>query len=199
LNKALRGRIKGFGIHVLSGHSPDADYQSALEGRIDRGSFGVTIYNNLFADYSASGTSNVMLLFLCGYEPWRKFEADYQAGRKEAYHKEKERWTELLIKRAEERVIPGLSSMIDVREAATPLTNRRFTGNPGGAIYGFEQSMENAFMTRLQNRTPIKGLYLSSAWGNPGGGYAGVLRAGETAFQNMMEDWGKEDLGAEKS
>ena len=132
-----------------------------------------------------------MLISLSGYEPWRKFEADYRAGHKDAYNKEKERWTEILINRAEEKVVPRLSSMIEVKEAATPLTNWHFTRNSEGAIYGFEQSMDNAFMKRIDNRSPIKGLYLASAWGNPGGGYAGVLRAGEMTFQKMMEDWGK--------
>ena len=79
--------------------------------------------------------------------------------------------------------------MIPVREIGTPLTNWRYTRNPQGAIYGFEQSMDNAFMNRIKNKTPIKGLYLDSAWGNPGGGYAGVLRAGERTFKEMMEDW----------
>jgi len=190
LNRELRGKIKGYGIHVSSGQGSEADYQSYLKGEVEQGSFGVALYNNLFEGYSRPGTSNLMLLFLCGYEPWRKFEADYRAGRKEAYYKEKARWTDILIKRTEEKVIPGLSSMIEVKEAATPLTNWRFTGNTQGAIYGFEQSMENAFMNRIDNRTPIKGLYLSSAWGSPGGGYAGVLRTGEATFQKMMEDWG---------
>lgn len=190
LNKELRGKIKGYGIHVSSGQGPDNDYLSCLKGEVDRGSFSVTIYNNLFEGYSRPGTSNLMLLFLCGYDPWRKFEADYRAGRKAAYDQEKARWADILIKRAEEKVIPGLSSMVEVREVATPLTNWRFTGNTEGAIYGFEQSMNNAFMERIDNRTPVKGLYLSSAWGSPGGGYAGVLRAGESTFQKMMEDWG---------
>jgi phytoene dehydrogenase-like protein len=75
-----------------------------------------------------------------------------------------------LIKRAETALIPGLSSMIDIKEAATPLTNRRFTGNTDGAIYGFEQSMNNAYMNRISNRTPLNGLYLASAWGNPSEG-----------------------------
>ena len=66
-------------------------------------------------------------------------------------------------------MIPRLSSMIEVKEVATPLTNWRFTHNPGGAIYGFEQSVGNAFMRRISNRTPIRGLYLASAWGYPGG------------------------------
>ncbi len=80
--------------------------------------------------------------------------------------------------------------MIAVTEAATPLTNWRYTRNDEGAIYGFEQSMENAYMNRISNRTPIKGLYIASAWGYPGGGYAGVLRGGQRAFQEMMQDWG---------
>jgi all-trans-retinol 13,14-reductase len=190
LNQELRGKIKGFTIHVSSGHGSEADYQSFLKGEVDRGSFAVTIYDNLFEGYSRPGKSTLMLLFLTGYEPWRKFENDYKAGLKKAYQEEKERWTNILIHRAEKEVIPGLSSMIEVKESATPLTNWRFTRNREGAIYGFEQSMNNAFMNRLSNRTPIKGLYLASAWGNPGGGFSGVLRGGEMTFSMMMEDWG---------
>ncbi len=191
LNRELRGKIDGCGIHVSSGRGPKADYQSCLKGEIDKGSFSVSIYDNLFEGYSIPGTSTLMLLFLCGYEPWRRFEADYRAGRKEAYYKEKARWTENLIRRAEEKVVPGLSSMIEIKEAATPLTNWRYTRNTQGSIYGFEQSVDNAFMKRIDNRTPIKGLYLASAWGNPGGGYTGVLRGGEMTFQKMMEDWSR--------
>lgn len=189
LNRELRGKIRGCGIHVVSGRGPEADYQSCMKGEVDRGSFSVSIYDNIFEGYSRPGTSTLMLLFLSGYEPWRRFEEHYRQGRKVEYDKEKERWAEILIRRAEEKVVPGLSSMIEVREAATPLTNWRFTGNSEGAIYGFEQSMDNAFMNRIGNRTPVKGLYLASAWGNPGGGFAGVLRAGEEAFEKIMEDW----------
>jgi all-trans-retinol 13,14-reductase len=188
LNRELRGKIEGSGIHVSSGRGPEADYESALKGEVDKGSFSVTIYDNNYEGYSEPGTSSLMLLFLCGYEPWRRFEEDYGKGVKREYRKEKDRWTDILIRRAEKEVIPDLSSMIEVKDAATPLTNWRYTRNPGGAIYGFEQSMDNAYMNRLDNRTPIKGLYLASAWGNPGGGFAGVLRAGEQAFEKIMKD-----------
>ena len=93
-----------------------------------------------------------------------------------------------LIRRAE-AVIPGLSDMIEIEEAATPLTNWRFTRNTQGAVYGFEQSVENAYLRRIDHRTPVKGLYLASAWGNPGGGYTGALRGGENAFKQVLEDW----------
>jgi prolycopene isomerase len=189
LNRRLE-EIKSYSVNVSSGGGPEADYESGLKGEVDKVSFSVVIYDNLFEGYSKPGTSTLALVFLCGYEPWRKFEEDYRAGRKQEYHKEKDRWTDILVRRAEEQVIPGLSSMIEVKESATPLTNWRFTRNPEGAIYGFEQSMNNAFMNRIDNRTPIKGLYLAGAWGDPGGGYSGVLRSGEKTFGMMMEDWG---------
>ena len=191
LNRDLRGKIRGFSTHVSSGRGPEADYQACLEGDIENGSFGVAVYDNIFEGYSQPGTSTLQLIFLCGFTPWRRYAADYNSGRKTDYNMEKERWTDILIQRAEKALIPGLSSMIAVKEAGTPLTNRRFTGNTDGAIYGFEQSMDNAYMTRVENRTPVKGLYLAGAWGNPGGGYAGVFRGGQSAFQAMMEDWGE--------
>ena len=191
LNRELRGKIKGSGIYVSSGRGSEVDYQFCLKGEVAKGSFSVSIYDNIFEGYSRPGTSTLMLLFLCGYEAWRNYESDYREGRKEAYNKEKERWTNILIRRAEEHVIPGLSAMIEEKEAATPLTNWRFTRNPEGAIYGFEQSMDNAYMNRIENRTPVKGLYLASAWGNPGGGFTGALRGGESAFEKIMEDWGE--------
>ncbi len=137
LNQELSRKIKGFSFHVGSGRGAEADYQSCLKGEVDKGSFGVAIYDNVFEGYSAPGTSTIMLLTLSGYGPWQKFEADYRAGRKDAYYKEKARWMEILIRRAEEQVVPGLSSMIEVKEAATPLTNWRYTRNSEGAIYGY--------------------------------------------------------------
>lgn len=123
LNREWRGKIKGYTYHVSSGLGAEADYQACLRGEIDKCSFGVAIYDNLFEGYSSPGTSTIMLLVLSGYEPWKRFKADYRAGRKDEYDKEKARWVEILIRRAEEQVIPGLSSLIEVKEAATPLTN----------------------------------------------------------------------------
>jgi prolycopene isomerase len=190
LNRDIRDITSAFSTHVSSGLSSDQDYQAKLNGEIETGSFGVAIYDNIFKGYSTPGTSTLQLIFVSGYEPWRKFEANYRAGNKTDYHKEKARWTDILIKRAERNVIPGLSSMIEVKEAATPLTNWRYTGNTDGAIYGFEQSMDNAYMNRIENQTPINGLYLAGAWGNPGGGYTGAFRSGEKTFQALMKEWG---------
>jgi prolycopene isomerase len=128
-------------------------------------------------------------MMLSSYEPWRRFEDDYLAGRKEAYIKEKERITEELIGQAEKLAIPNLRSMIEVKEAATPLTNLRYTNNPEGAIYGYEQSLDNSYMNRIKSTTPFKGLYLASAWSDPGGGYQPCLESGLKAFNAFIKDW----------
>jgi prolycopene isomerase len=188
LNRELREKFRGYRYGVSSGQGPEADYRYGVEGVAEKGSFGVTFYDSLFEGYSAPGTSTLHISFLCGYEPWRRFENDYRAGRKQAYEKEKERWTDILVRRAEKELIPGLSSMIEVKESATPLTCWSFTRNVEGSIYGFEQSLNNAYMNRIDNRTPVKGLYLSSAWGSPGGGYTGALKSGQIAFGKILED-----------
>ena len=178
-NPKLRSILSTFWPYY--GLPPCDPYKSGL---------GVTIYDNAFEGYSTPGTSIVQLLILSGYAPWKQYEDDYFAGRKKTYLKQKEQIAQVLIDMAEKRVIPGLSSMIEVMEAATPLTNVYYTRNPEGAIYGYEQAMNNAYMNRLQNTTPFKGLYLASAWSNPGGGFQPCLDSGAQAFTALVKDWG---------
>ncbi len=196
LNTELRGEVDAYSTHVMTGAGPDAEYEASLTGDVEHSGFSVTVYDNAFEGYSRPGTSTVMLFCQSGWEPWQKFEDDYVTGNRAAYEEEKERWSESLIRRAEELVIPGLSSMIEVKVTSSPLTNRAFTGNPQGAIYGFEQSMDNAYMTRIRNETPLKGLYLAGAWGNPGGGFVGALSSGEEAFTAIVKSWAQEQSGA---
>ena len=190
LKKDVREIIKTYSVGFKTGRGVEADYQSCMKGDIEQVPYTLCVYDNIFEGYSKPGKSTLTLLSLCGYETWRKFEADYRSGRKSAYYKEKERRTRALISRAEKDFIPGLSSMIEVKESATPLTNWNYTRNPEGAIYGFNQTVDNTFMNRLDCKTPLKGLYLASAWANPGGGYSAVLSSGEKAFMKMVEDWG---------
>ncbi len=189
LNQEIRGRIEGYEIFVDQSHDPEQAYQASLACDPTGNSLGVTVYDNAFEGYSQPGTSTVAVLMLSGYEPWRRFEADYFAGRKDDYRREKDRIAQALIERAEQLVIPGLNSMIEVMEAATPLTNVRYTRNPEGSIYGYEQSLANSFMTRLPITTPFRGLYLASAWSNPGGGYEPCLGSGVSAVNALMRDW----------
>jgi phytoene dehydrogenase-like protein len=190
LNQELRGKIQGYHIYISDDYDPDANYEASLNADASKAAFYVTIYDNAFPGYSKPGKSSITLYMPCGYAPWKRFEADYFSGHKEAYQREKSRMTQILIERAETQVIHGLRSMIEVVDSATPLTNVRYTKNPQGAIVGYEWSMDNTFINRIKNRTPIKGLYLAGSWGNPGGGFLPLMIGARNIFKALIEDWG---------
>jgi prolycopene isomerase len=172
------------------GQDLEQAYQACLAGDMGKSGLTLVAYDHLVPGFSPAGRGSLTILSLCGYGPWQGFEADYLAGRKEAYRVEKERLTRLMIGQAEKLALPGLSGLIKMRESATPLTNLRYTGNTAGAIYGFDQTPDNSFMTRLPNKTGLPGLFLAGAWGNPGGGFTGALLGGKNAFKDLVESWG---------
>jgi len=122
---------------------------------------------------------------LQGYDHWAPFERDYFAGRKAAYRREKERMAAILIERAERALLPGLSKAIEVKEIGTPLTNKRYTGKFQGAIYGWDQTVDNSGDRRIGHSTPVKNLYLAGAWSRPGHGYGGVIQRGLECFAEI--------------
>jgi len=144
---------------------------------------GITLYDNLFKDYSVPGKSTISIMCLSDFAPWKKFEKDYFNNQKDAYDKEKERIAQVFIQRVEQRLIPSLSDYIEVMEIGTPLTNMFYTSNPQGAIYGFDRGMPH-----LEAKTPIKGLYLASAWSH-GGGYTPVMMAGRETARFVLKDF----------
>lgn len=188
LEGELRGKIQGHSILLDSGLDIETDFQNYLNCDADKFPIVIAMYDNYFKGYSKPGTSTITIMALSGYEPWRRFERDYFLGNKKEYYQQKERIAKTMIKRVEEKVIPGLSSMINVMESSTPLTNMRFTKNPEGAIYGYPCSVDNCFTNRIENSTPIKGLYLSSGWGKYVGSYTGGIMNGRDAFRQIMED-----------
>jgi len=187
LNTGLRGRIPGCNIHIASEDGVEEGFKHSLKCDANRAGYAITLFDNYYEGYSASGKSTIMLTLLSGYAPWKRFENDYFSGNKKEYYNQKNKIEEILIQRTEKFLIPGLSSMIEEMDSATPLTNIRFTGNPEGAIYGYEQSMNNQFMDRIENNTPVEGLYLASAWGYPGGGFEGVMRGGLRTSKMILD------------
>jgi all-trans-retinol 13,14-reductase len=170
-------------------YDPEAAYQSAINARVEDGGYGVMLYDNVLKGYSPEGKNTVNILVLQGYEPWKKFEADYFKGNKTEYRKEKERMADVLIDQVEKTLLPGLRKAIEVKEIGTPLTNLRYTGNYRGAIYGFDQTLENSGMNRLPHSTPIANLYLAGAWTKPGHGYGAVIPSGLECFGEIMQKW----------
>lgn len=176
-------------VFYYPGYDMEAGYQGALHADMSRPGLVAALYDNLYPGYSPNGKNTINLLCLQGYEHWKKYEADYWKGNKEAYRQEKERMANVLIQQAETVLLPGLSKAIEVKEIGTPLTNVRYTGNYHGAIYGWDETLDNSNPRRLPHLTPIKNLYLSGAWTSPGHGYGGVIASGLECFGEIMKTW----------
>ncbi|MCP4178552.1 MAG: hypothetical protein GY756_12375, partial [bacterium] len=188
LNEDISKKVEGYEIFLYNTPNDDEDLKAINTCDPVEVSCSIINYNNAYNGYTnESGTSVLGIFFPCSYEPWREFEEDYFNGNKESYNKKKDFITDVLIKRVEESILPGLREMIKVKEAATPLTIVRYTDNKDGAILGYRQTLNNYGQKRIKD-SPFKGLYYSSAWGLPGGGYNGVLWGGYAAVYELLND-----------
>jgi len=82
-----------------------------------------------------------------------------------------------------EKIIPGISKHIVFKDILTPRSFERFTSMPEGAIYSFDQSVGD---NRPYFKTPLKGLYLSSASTGFGGGVEAVASAGLRCADDIL-------------
>lgn len=176
-------------IFLESSYDPEAAYAGALKGDVENSGVGITLYDAINPAYSPQGKNTINLMTLQGYGPWEKYEKAYRAGDKKEYRKEKERMAEILIAKVEKALLPGLAKAIQVKEIGTPLTNRRYTGHPRGAIYGWDQTVNNSGNTRAGHTTPVKNLYLAGAWSRPGHGYGAVIPSGVECFAEIVKNW----------
>jgi prolycopene isomerase len=62
-----------------------------------------------------------------------------------------------------------------------------YTLNPGGSIFGWDNTLDQSLLKRLPQKTPIKNLYLSGAWTFPGGGQSAVLISGEMVGREILK------------
>ena len=79
--------------------------------------------------------------------------------------------------------VPGIwecvRQYIEVIEISTPLTNMRYIGTIGGAMYGFASYPHYNMIWRFPNTTSIKNLYFVGAWTQPGGGFEPSILSGK--------------------
>ena len=135
----------------------------------------MSCYNVCSADVSPPGTSMFGLTTLQYGDQWHDVApADYLDT--------KHRIADAMIEMAES-VVPGLRSAAEVVAASTPVTNMRFVGHQGGAVYGFDNHPWDAHVFRMSNRAPLGGLYFAGAWAMPGGGFEPSMMSGRMAAE----------------
>lgn len=171
LDKDFAEYVKGLKMSpscfmVFLGVDADLSSYPTLIKNLDEG-YEVVINSNADPCLAPKGKASITILTGANYH-------DFPARGTEEYSKKKDELAEMLIQKVE-KVIPGLSRHIIVRDAATPKTFERYTSMPEGAIYAFDQSIG---IKRPYFKTPVKGLYLVGASTFPGGGIEAVTISG---------------------
>lgn len=134
------------------------------------GVMSVCAYDNSNPSFAPTGKGVIAVTVLSTSSPWTSLSA-------EQYGIEKARFGQILLKKLD-NAFPGVSDAVETQLVSTPITNMRYTGNPGGAIYGFANTPEENPGFRMDNKGPIEGLWFAGAWTRPGAGYQGVITSG---------------------
>ena len=139
-----------------------------------------------------AGWTNLQIMTMVprDYTRWHVMDGPATVGnayhRDRAYRAAKAALMERLI-HAAERVLPGVGSEIRWKEAASPLTQERFTRSTGGTSYGIEFAVDQMGPMRLGPRTEIEGLFLTGASTPSGHGIGSVLRSGVATASAILE------------
>lgn len=174
-------------MYVSETNNPETDHANVLRGDWAHTPIGISNYSA--ADNPAPEGSTVLSIFSLApmdyQDQWGTGGDLNKYGKNEHYLQLKQSVAEHLLTRTEE-FIPGLRSAIKYQEMSTPLTNIRYSLNPSGAIYGFAQNVEQAYVGRLSQKTPIQNLFLAGAWSFPGGGMSAAMLSGVEAARLAM-------------
>lgn len=90
-----------------------------------------------------------------------------------------------------EKVIPSFSSYIKFKDAATPQTLYKWTGNYCGASYGWAALPEQFAVKGLSQATPLKNLYLTGHWTTVVQGLPGVTYIGRDTANIIIKRFSK--------
>jgi all-trans-retinol 13,14-reductase len=107
---------------------------------------------------------------------------DWEELDEEQYYKKKDEVAKIFITRLE-KLIPGISGQIEYYEVGTPRTIKRYTMNPGGAVYGFAQIPGKPV---IESAGIFENLHFASAWGKTGGGFSGAIYSGYLCAYNIL-------------
>ncbi len=133
------------------------------------------------------GHSNLQVMTLVphDYAIWNVSRGPAEGGRYHRdpeYRRRKEALMEELLETAEQ-VVPGLREHARWKEAATPVTQERFTHSTGGTSYGIEFATDQMGPARIGPETDVAGLFLCGASTPSGHGVGNVMLSGLRAAE----------------
>jgi all-trans-retinol 13,14-reductase len=128
--------------------------------------------------------STVQLSTCLPYDYMENWKREKDGTRGEEYRQLKEAVADNLIASVE-KIVPGLTNHIVIKDVATPLTFERYTLNSSGAIMGWFPAPGGKMRSQ---RTPIRNLYQAGAWTYPGASVYSVVPSGRNAAELVLKE-----------
>jgi len=182
----LKDRIPNTNYFLFTSFDVEEMYRDCEEGRMPRDLWVYLTAASVKDPYTRAlapeghSTLEIMTLVPADYRLWG---VETGPARGENYHRNpryrsfKAELTEAMIDSAA-RVIPDIREHIVWKEAATPVTQERYTLSSGGTSYGIAMTPDQFGPARPGPATEIRGLYLAGASTVYGHGIAGTMAGG---------------------
>jgi phytoene dehydrogenase-like protein len=153
-------------------------------GDIVRDKLSVHIFNQ-DPTMAPAGKTVITLMLETDYEYWKKLAQD-----RTIYLNKKEEVGLTIVELLNQR-FPGISSLVDIIDVATPLTYERFTGNWKGSFEGWLITPDNArvLMKPMPQSLPqLKNFYMCGQWVEPGGGLPTAIMSGRKLIKKLCRE-----------
>jgi phytoene dehydrogenase-like protein len=132
-------------------------------------------YSQVDSQLAPAGKSVGAICCIDYLEDWENLD-------RSAYNSKKEQVALTFIERLE-KLIPGIGNIIEYYEVGTPYTLKRYTLNPGGAVYGFAQ---NPLRKPIHTSSLPGNIHFASARGKTGGVFSGAIYSGYLCAINIL-------------
>jgi len=111
------------------------------------------------------------------------YPSDWEGLSRDEYMRIKSDVADTITDRCEQ-FIPGFRDAVEYVEVASSLSVKRFTLNPGGAVYGFAQNPDKSI--EYLSALPAN-IHIASAWGKLGGGFSGAFINGYNTAVDLLK------------
>lgn len=153
-------------------------------GDIVRNKLSVHIYNQ-DTTLAPTGKTAITVMLDSDYEYWKKLAQD-----RTVYLNKKEQIGRTIVELLDQR-FPGISSLVEVIDVASPLTFERYTGNWKGSFEGWLITPENAnvIMKPMSQTLPdLENFYMCGQWVEPGGGLPTAVMSARRLIKKLCKE-----------
>lgn len=170
-------------ITVFDSYDMNENFNWIINGEYDKTFYSLTNYSLFDKSLTKDGKCVISVMSLDHIKNWEGLT-------REEYRNKKEMVSNIIIEKLKKRFL-DIDKYIEVQEFATPLTMKRYTRNPDGAIYGSSQINSQSGVNRLSYKTPFESLYLVGAYVYPGAGYSSVISSGYKTAKEILKLFNK--------